>query len=120
MDRAPSLRYPGTSVKDSDARPAKVAPVPEVLSSVRPAPAPGLERDRAQPVRGDAILYMPLSAFGLYAGVILAVRENGTVDVGLHKLGGINQHIDLQLTKIELVESREKVRPGTCFIEKQP
>lgn len=115
METPGTLRYTKKPVTESVARPAKEAPVSGVLSSVRPAPAPGLERDRAQPVRGAPIGYLPIAAFGVYAGVILAVRADGTVDIGLYKLGGIN-HIDLQLTKIEVVESREKARPGTCFL----
>lgn len=93
------------------------------FSSVRPpAPAPGLERDRAQqiPAPGTPLVYMPLSAFLVYRGEVVNARADGRVDIALYKYGAEDSKhrtIDLELSRIEVVASRDKLRPGTCLLD---
>lgn len=117
------LRSVKSACMDSQVRPAKAVPAPECgFSSVRPpATAPGLERDRAQPSPGAPLVYMPLAAFGLYNGEVVACREDGFVDIGLYKYRGRPDRgwrapVDLTLTRIAIAESRETMKPGTCLL----
>lgn len=123
MTTARTLRSVKSACKDSQVRPAKAVPAPECgFSSVRPpATAPGLARDRAQPSRGAPLVYMPLAAFGVYDGEVRAVRPDGRVDIALYRYGRNRYSSDraaggVELSRIEIVETRETMRPGTCLL----
>lgn len=68
--------------------------------------------------RGASIIYMPLAAFGLYPGEVRSVLEDGRVDIALYRLR--TAVLDLELTKIDVVETRAKLRPGTCLVIQRP
>lgn len=91
------------------------------IGSSRDAMRPASSPDGAgrTPSRGRPLVYMPLSAFGLYNGEVLVAREDGSVDVGLYRYcrrDSADRFIDLELSRIEVVASRETMRPGTCFL----
>lgn len=115
-----ALRYSRTACKESASLSAGSgsARLENFIGSLV-APAPGPETDRALPLRGRPLVYMPLSAFGVYDGEVLAARDDGRVDVGLWQYFGAERRerqVFIDLTRIEVVASRDLLRPGTCFL----